>query len=324
MDYILKLQELTKSIPHGDKTLLSHCLEVYNILKDIDLEESVCIAGLYHSIYSTEYFKHDITISRDEIKSLIGDYAESLVYEFCTLEDRDSSLLNNTKSYSDKVYYDLLCIAYANLKTQKERLGANELLNKFSQKIESLENKEINKSNLLQIDNQEIFVLDNALPYHYLDKLFTFCRKSSFIPDHGSSELKVTQDARFVSYLNEEDLESIEYKTILDLLLPKFKITKVLDSYINVYNIGAFNNPHTDTSLDNHLSILVFPNTEWNTLWGGETKFYKQGLCYNYTLDYVPGRIIVFDSRLQHHALTINHSCPTSRYSLVFKCVIDG
>lgn len=320
MDYIIKLQELTKDIPHGDETLLSHCLEVYNILKEIDLEESVCIAGLYHSIYSTEFFKHNATISREELKNIIGDYSESLVYEFCNLEDRDNNLLNNLKDYNDNMYYDLLCIAYANLKTQENRPGAHILLDKFSKKIESLENKD---SNLLKVNNQDIFVLDNALPHYYLDKLFTFCRNSSFTPDHGSSELKVTQDARFVSYLNETDLESIEYKTILKSLLPKFKIKKVLDSYINVYNVGAFNNPHTDTSLNNHWSILVFPNTEWNNLWGGETKFYNQGQCYNYTVDYVPGRIIIFDSRLQHHALTINHSCPVSRYSLVFKCVID-
>lgn len=319
-----ELQKIIHGVKHGESTLLEHCIDVYNILKEIDLEEYVCNAGLYHSVYSTEYFQHDTTISRETIKNIIGDQAEHLVYEFCTIKDRDNAILNNTPGYDQKTHYDLLCLSYANLSTQKQRQGAVDLLEKFSNAIEKIENKKTDKLNSdnFIVDGKHVYVFDNKLSYHYQDKLFDFCRKSKYIPDHGSSELRLKNDSRFVSYLNESDLENIDYKEILNAILP-ITIKKIHSAYINSYNIGSFNNPHTDESKENYYTIIVYPNTEWNNLWGGETKFYSKQNIENYVVDYVPGRIIVFDSRIQHHSLTVNYSAEIARYSIVMKCEKD-
>ena len=41
-----------------------HCYGVYSFLKERALPEYVCLAGLYHSIYGTEYFKPGVNINR--------------------------------------------------------------------------------------------------------------------------------------------------------------------------------------------------------------------------------------------------------------------
>ena len=50
------------------------------------------LAGLYHSVYETETFKHGLTPSREAIRRRIGKEAEELVYAFCNLKQRDKRI----------------------------------------------------------------------------------------------------------------------------------------------------------------------------------------------------------------------------------------
>ena len=61
----------TKNINHSNGFFIEHLIGVYNILKEINQDEDVCLAGLFHSIYGTDSFKLDLNIKRDEIKKLI-------------------------------------------------------------------------------------------------------------------------------------------------------------------------------------------------------------------------------------------------------------
>jgi len=73
------------SVRHSKKTLLAHAIGVYKGLKDHGCDEAVCHAGLFHSIYGTELFQRfKLSLERrPELRSLIGEYAEKLVFVNC-------------------------------------------------------------------------------------------------------------------------------------------------------------------------------------------------------------------------------------------------
>ena len=70
----------TNQIPHLNKNLFQHLVNVYNKLRKWDCDENICYAGLFHSIYGNENFNLKVETDREIIKKLIGEKAESLVY----------------------------------------------------------------------------------------------------------------------------------------------------------------------------------------------------------------------------------------------------
>lgn len=75
-----------------NNTLLDHLWATYLLLKRRNKPEYVALAGAFHSVYGTVFFKHVLTIDRELIRSLIGEQAERLVYEF-SITDRTATSL---------------------------------------------------------------------------------------------------------------------------------------------------------------------------------------------------------------------------------------
>lgn len=82
------------NIKWGQKTLIDHLTEVCKIMYIANRPKNEYLAGLYHSVYETEIFKHNITQKRETIRSRIGKEAEELVYSFCNLKQRDKRIAN--------------------------------------------------------------------------------------------------------------------------------------------------------------------------------------------------------------------------------------
>ena len=68
------------------QSLYDHLVNVSLLLKKEGNEEYVCVAGLFHSVYGTQYWKHVLTADREKIRELIGDKAERLVWLFENLD----------------------------------------------------------------------------------------------------------------------------------------------------------------------------------------------------------------------------------------------
>src|SRR6266542_3914162 len=81
----------TDKVPHSQTPFLAHLIGVYTDLKEWGAPEHLVLAGLFHSIYSTEAFqKFGLPLEkRDEVRALIGERAERLCYINCALK-RDS------------------------------------------------------------------------------------------------------------------------------------------------------------------------------------------------------------------------------------------
>jgi hypothetical protein len=117
-------------VKHSGRTLIQHLPGTWRILSKEAEREPVCLAGLYHSIYGTNFFKTSImepgeVKNRALIQSIIGDEAEHLAYLFCTI-DRPYILLNG--AFGGPERQDLLTIEIANL---LEQAGLRGVTNTF-------------------------------------------------------------------------------------------------------------------------------------------------------------------------------------------------
>lgn len=85
-DYLRKLG--ARKIRHSGTTFYAHLLGTAELLTQWDQNDHVIKAGLYHSIYGTEYFKQGLiqVTERNKIVELLGNEAEELVYLFCYLK----------------------------------------------------------------------------------------------------------------------------------------------------------------------------------------------------------------------------------------------
>ena len=92
-----------ESYSHSGRTLWTHLNGVYDILCSWNVEDAVCVAGLFHSIYGTEIYQHQAAqlIDRQKLASLIGNRAERLSYLFSAI-DRKSvwpNVIRNPSEY---------------------------------------------------------------------------------------------------------------------------------------------------------------------------------------------------------------------------------
>ena len=65
--------------------LLSHLLGTRRVLASWGERAEMCDAGLFHSVYGTEYFEHDLPTDRDEVRAIIGPDAEAVAWAWCTI-----------------------------------------------------------------------------------------------------------------------------------------------------------------------------------------------------------------------------------------------
>ena len=91
----------TEQMPHSEVGLFDHLLGTRRLLVEWKARPALCDAGLFHSVYSTDQYElKAIPLSmRDEVRQLIGDEAESLVWLFCMM--RRETLYQNLHKNSD-------------------------------------------------------------------------------------------------------------------------------------------------------------------------------------------------------------------------------
>lgn len=117
------LINLTDQIPHSMGSFYEHLSNTCEILKALKIQRHVYLAGLFHSIYNTEYFQPELNVTREQIQNLIGKRAENLVYQFCTLHPRKQHILSSDTPNQ----YELAAIEYANILEQSERIDIKDL-----------------------------------------------------------------------------------------------------------------------------------------------------------------------------------------------------
>lgn len=307
--------EKTKDIRHGDKTFFEH---LYNTSKNIQKlfpnETHLIDAGLYHAIYGTCYFKFNSDITRDNIKKIIGDRAENIVYLYSTLENRIDQILEH--KFEEPFQKELYILEYANLLDQINL----ETLNKIKIIQERLLNYYYLNLDLNPLENQ-LHIFDGELNRSQLDYLHSYCLNSNYRLQQYSDGCFHERDLRFSCHLSKNEIENTQVLTSLDTLCEQLGITLYLKKYyINHYSQMSYVSRHTDENIDGCVTILIFCNKYWEEYWGGELKIYdNENDSVNKIVDFVPGRIIIFDSKIEHKVLPLSPICKSDRFSLAIK-----
>lgn len=320
LDLLLKSSEALK---HGRGLYIDHCFEIYNNLKSSFKKDDIVLAGLLHSIYGNEFYDPNFKIDRKIVKDCVGEYAEQLIYAFNTLEDRDYQILRNKDK--DDFFRDLFDIAQANIASQKEGNNdpeiakLNYLFGENSMRLAN--NPKSFTVEKIVIDNKEVIVFDSLLENHYIEALNDYCTGSSFKPNHGSSKFSYERDERFACYINKEEFHNIRLDETVKKIANFIKKDLWAGSYyINHYGHMAQAGRHCDSSIEDTYTILIFPNKFWEETWGGGFKIINESSKFNFVVDFVPGRVIFFDSKLDHEVLPLTINAKRSRYSIAIKC----
>jgi Rps23 Pro-64 3,4-dihydroxylase Tpa1-like proline 4-hydroxylase len=323
LNYLISISE---HIPHGHRNYVDHCFSVFTILKDQRESEDLCLAGLLHSVYGTEFFNADLNTSRETVKNIIGDYAENVIYNFCNLKNRDYDILE-TLDLKDQLSQDLFKLARANLLSQTENNSDKELLNLlnlFKQQENTVKISNLSKNfsyEKVSIDQKELIVFDNFLENHYIEALNDYCSSSAFKPNHGSSKFSYERDERFACYLSLSEFYNIRLDNVVQNVANFLKKDLYAGSYyINHYSHMAQAGRHCDSSIEDTWTLIIMPNKFWEETWGGGLKFYNESSKFNYVVDFIPGRVIFFDSKIDHEVLPLTINAKRSRYSLAVKC----
>jgi hypothetical protein len=89
-------------IDHSNESLLDHLMETREVLASWGARRELCDAGLFHSVYGTQFLGDELigTDRRDDVRAMIGDEAESVVWLWHGIErpsiarnlDREESL----------------------------------------------------------------------------------------------------------------------------------------------------------------------------------------------------------------------------------------
>jgi|TARA_A100001388_G_scaffold257248_1_gene222931 hypothetical protein len=105
-------------IPHRDDNLLSHSIRVSGLLYAFGRPMDEVKAGLFHSIYGTEFQMYKINVSREEVQNVIGVNSERIVNTFCTLNDRVNTILYG-KGLTEPDKTSLRWLEYCNIRDQE-------------------------------------------------------------------------------------------------------------------------------------------------------------------------------------------------------------
>jgi|TARA_R110000744_G_scaffold110784_1_gene208905 hypothetical protein len=110
-----------KELPHSDRTLYDHLYGTAEILIENNRPDYEVKGGLFHSIYGTERYKKSekLNITRENIKELLGDTSEQIVYIFCNLEERCRKITQG-EEIEEQYIESLRWIEYANLLEQNK------------------------------------------------------------------------------------------------------------------------------------------------------------------------------------------------------------
>lgn len=269
-----------QNVQHSHSNFLNHCIGVFNILKKWKQPDYLCIAGMFHNIYGNKYFNPNLNISRKEIKELVGEDIENLVYRFINsdrtkiydTEDSELIILNLANSLDQRKLFIVEDNLY-DMESAKNVFNYFKLLNwtfdggsvteKSKKWTYHLNYRDPIEKNFLHISNL-------LLKKHGLNKIFTLARGYASAGTYGyEGEYHIDDGAK-------------EYNEIV--------------------------------------TIMFYLNDDWDINYGGETFFLNDIKDeIEHAIIPKPRRAVLFDGFITHGARPLSKFCNELRIVLTFK-----
>ena len=268
------------NIKHSNSNFLSHLINTFNILKKWKQHEDLCFAGMFHSIYGNEFFNANLKITREEIKSLIGDNSENLVFKF-TNSKRD--LIYNSE---DK---DLIILCAANEYEQN-------LIFKIEDNLYDMESAKNLENYFFNL--QWSFDGNNST---------TLSRKWNYYLNFRHDYEK--------NFLNLNDL-LLKKNGLFNL----FKLKRAYASANTYGSTGEYHYDDGAKEHNEIITIMYYLNSNWDINWGGETFFLnndKNEIVH--AVIPKPARAVMFDGFIPHGPRPLSKAFYYLRMVLTFK-----
>jgi hypothetical protein len=174
-----------------------------------------------------------------------------------------------------------------------------------------------------KIQDKDIFVLDDVLTRGEIENLYENSIHYQYIPDSPSNH-SPEFNVKMVCYINDYQFQRLDLENIIQRVANILEIDfGVMNSYVNYYGMMHRTVRHCDTYVPNNYTMLIFPNTFWSEEWGGELKFHNDFEQANLTFDVIPGRIVLFDGRIEHTIMQLTPYAKRDRLSIAVKSAIN-
>jgi len=160
-------------------------------------------------------------------------------------------------------------------------------------------------------------IYDDVFPSHLRQYHINFVQESMYRLGGASSDITWQRNKTFFSSIyTKENFDNFQF--INDELLLKLQDFKVENCWVLASSPLSTYYFHTDSS-DNGITLLYYVNTRWDRDWGGETLFTNdEGEC-EVAVEYKPGRVVVFDSLIEHKPSSISMEADEFRFTFVIQ-----
>jgi hypothetical protein len=268
------------NIKHSHSNFLNHLIGTFNILKKWKQPEDLCVAGMFHNIYGNNYFNPNLNVSREEIRNLIGEKAESLVFRFVNC-DKDKINESNDP--------ELIILNLANSLDQK--------------KLFIIED---NLYDLLSSKNVSFY-------FKNLDWVFDGKNKTdSSMKWNYNLNFKSETEKKFL-WLSDALLKKHGFNKI-------FKLARSYASANTYGFSGEYHVDEGAAEYNEIITIMFYLNHEWNFDFGGETFFLNHERNeIEYAVVPKPARAVIFDGFIYHGPRPLSKFCNELRMVLTFK-----
>ena len=182
-------------------------------------------------------------------------------------------------------------------------------------------------------ENRNLIIIDDIYNLDQIYRIYHTCCQQDYRMSNGSRfEIQSISDRRLVCRMGHNH-PLIEYffhekSPCKDIFLKYIDNTKYFyqRSYINLGTISDSNQIHTDSEcrysqrLSTSKTVLYYANTEWKHEYGGQTIFYDPNdISNSYIIDFIPGRLVIFDGEIPHNVLPRSLASPSYRFTVALK-----
>lgn len=167
-------------------------------------------------------------------------------------------------------------------------------------------------------DNVFLFRDQEFFERFFQSNLFSYNKtltstNTSHLPNTFLHSRYTMEDINRFNFFNVESIQEI---------LKKYGNLEFSTAWANLSLPGTYIQKHTDNSVEfgkNQITLMYYGTTTWQDSYGGETFFYNDNGEKEIVVDYIPGRIVIFDSSIPHKsAFSYGHT--VGRY--VFICLL--
>ena len=188
--------------------------------------------------------------------------------------------------------------------------------------------------NKIEVDEgRGIIIMDEAFKFGEHQALYDTCMSLKYsCTSYSNFDIQDIADKRMrVDLTQDDNICKIIFNN--DYRIQQFQqfIRPDEYAYSHAYvNLGLVNDSHeihVDAPIPNQvMTMLIYPNTQWELNHGGETVFYEEDRKeLVYLNPYKPGRICLFDGSIPHCAKPQALIGPKYRFTIAVKfCRIDG